>query len=112
MSMEDERFRASPLRKIFLGSHVRAEREEKVLQYVIHLTNEGAHLHDVIREDYVRRNCSQAELEKIVSDPELVHACREHLWWTFASGELDPFRGSHPRPDDRENNGASSLPDA
>lgn len=119
MSKEDERTRASSLRKIFLGSHVRAEREEKVLQYVIHRANEGARLHDVVGEDYVRRNCSQAEIEKIVQDPELVHACREHLWRTFESGELDPSQGSHGllpgaqrRPSGRENNGASTSPDA
>ena len=47
MSKEDERPRTSSLRKIFLGSHVRAEREEKVLQYVIHRANEGALLHEV-----------------------------------------------------------------
>ena len=119
MSKEDERTRASSLRKIFLGTHVRPEREEKVLRYVIHRTNEGALLHDVVGEDYVRRNCSQAEIEKIVKDPELVHACREHLWRTFGSGELTPslrphapLPGAHRRPPDREDNGASALPDA
>jgi len=119
MSKEDERTRASSLRKIFLGSHVRPEREEKVLRYVIHRTNEGAPLHDVVGEGYVRRNCSQAEIEKIIQDPELVQACREHLWQAFRSGELDPIRGPHtPLPGahrglaDRENNGASALPDA
>ena len=119
MSKEVERTRASSLRKIFLGTHVRAEREEKVLRYVIHRTNEGALLHDVVGEDYVRRNCSQPEIEKIVQDPELVHACREHLWRTFESGELAPtlrshapLSGAHRRPAHRENNGASALPDA
>jgi hypothetical protein len=119
MYKEDERPRTSSLSKIFLGSHVRAEREEKVLQYVIHRANKGALLHDVVGEDYVRRNCSQAEIEKIVQDPELVHACREHLWRTFESGELDPSQGSrapspgtYSRPTGRENDGASSSPDA
>jgi hypothetical protein len=119
MSKEDERTRASSLRKIFLGSHVRAEREEKVLRYVIHRTNEGAPLHDVVGEDYVRRNCCQAEIEKIIQDPELIHACREHLWQTFGSGELNPVRGphapllgAHRELAERENNGASVLPDA
>jgi hypothetical protein len=119
MSKENESTRASSLRKIFLGSHVRPEREEKVLRYVIHRANEGALLHDVVEEDYVRRNCSQAEIEKIVQDPELVHACREHLWRTFESGELDPTQGSHGplpgaqrRPSRRGINGASTPPDA
>ena len=93
MSKEDERTRASSLRKIFLGSHVRPEREEKVLRYVIHRTNEGAPLHDVVGEDYVRRNCSPDKVHEITNDPKFVHACRQHLWQTFRSGELDPSWG-------------------
>jgi len=73
-----------------LSSPDRAEREEKVLRYVIHRIEEDADLHEVLREPYVRRNCSQAEIEEIMSSPELVHAAREHLEQTFRSGELDP----------------------
>lgn len=116
MPKEDKRH---ALRKIFFGSSVRTEREEQVLRYVIHRTNKGALLHEVVREGYVRRNCSQAEVEKIVQDPELIHACREHLWRTFECGELAPtlrphapLPSTHRRPPDRENNGASTLPDA
>jgi hypothetical protein len=119
MPIRDQRARGPSLRKIFLGSHVRAEREEKVLRYIIHRVNESTPLHDVVREDYVRRNCSQAKIDEIVNDPELVHACREHLWRAFESGELAPtlrphapLPSAHRRPPDRENNGASALPDA
>jgi hypothetical protein len=70
----------------------RAEREEKVLRYIIHRVNESAPLHDVVQEDYVRRNCSQAEIDEIVNAPELVHACRERMEEAFSSGELDPGR--------------------
>jgi hypothetical protein len=45
-----------------------------------------------VQEDYVRRNCSQAEIDEIVNAPELIHACREHLEEAFRSGELDPRR--------------------
>ena len=92
MPNRDARAREPSLRKIFLGNSVRAEREEKVLRYIIHRVNESAPLHDVVREDYVRRTCSQAKIDEIVNDPELVHACREHLWQTFRSGELDPLQ--------------------
>ena len=70
----------------------RAEREEKVLRYIIHRVNESAPLHDIVQEDYVRRNCSQSEIDEIVNTPELVHACRERLEEAFRSGELDPGR--------------------
>ena len=44
------------------------------------------------REPYVRRNCSRGEIEEILSNPELVHACRERMERAFRSGELDPGR--------------------
>jgi hypothetical protein len=70
----------------------RVEREEKVLQYILHRVDEDADLHDVLQEPYVRRNCSQGEIEKIIMNTELVHHCREQLEHVFASGELDPKR--------------------
>jgi hypothetical protein len=69
----------------------RAEREEKVLRYIVHrLDEEDAHLRDVLQETYVRRNCTQEMVDEIVRNPELVHSCREHLERVFDSGELDP----------------------
>jgi hypothetical protein len=70
----------------------RAEREERVLQYIIHRVNESAPLRDIVQEAYVRRNCTQAEIDEIVNAPELVHACRERMEEAFRSGELDPGR--------------------
>jgi hypothetical protein len=81
----------SVLRRFFFGSDPsRAWREEKVLRYIIHRIVEDATLHKVLKEPYVQRNCSQIEIDEIRTDPELVHACREHLKQTFRSGELDP----------------------
>ena len=69
----------------------RAEREEKVLRYIVHrLDEEEARLHDVLQETYVRRNCTQEMVDEIIRNPELVHSCREHLERVFGSGELDP----------------------
>jgi SepF-like predicted cell division protein (DUF552 family) len=79
--------------QFFFGSNPsRAEREEKVLRYIIHRINEDADLHEVLREPYVQSNCSQAEIDEIESNPELIHAAREHLEQAFRSGELDPKR--------------------
>ena len=79
--------------QFFFGSHPsRAEREEKVLRYIIHRINEDANLQDVLREPYVQHNCSQAEIDEIESNPELVHAARQHMEQVFGSGELDPKR--------------------
>jgi hypothetical protein len=74
----------------FFGGSQRSWREAKILRYIIYRVSDGSNLHDVIQEDYVRRNCSEGEIDRIVRDPELVHACREYLWRAFGSGELDP----------------------
>jgi hypothetical protein len=87
----------SLLGQFFFGGHPsRADREEKVLRYIIHRMDEDGAFHDVLEEPYVRRNCSQEEIEEIRSYPELVRACREHLEETFSSGELDPLRHLSP----------------
>ena len=78
--------------QFFFGNPSKAEREEKVLRYIIHRINEDANLHEVLREPYVQSNCSQAEIDEIESNPELIHAAREHLEQAFRSGELDPKR--------------------
>ena len=70
----------------------RAEREEKVLRYIVHRLNEEAHFHDVLQEPYVRRNRTQQEIDEIVRNPELVHTRREHTEEFFHSGKLDPKR--------------------
>ncbi len=93
MPNEDEPTREPVLRKWLFGNSARTEREEKVLQYIIHRMNEETPLQDVIQEDYVRRNCSQDKIHELVNDPEFVHACREHLWRTFKSDELEPVQG-------------------
>ncbi len=76
----------------FGGNPSRAQREEKVLRYIIHRIDEDGDLHEALEEPYVRRNCSQDEIDEIRTNPELVHACREHLEEAFRSGELDPRR--------------------
>ena len=83
--------------QFFFGSNPsRAEREEKVLRYVIHRIKEDADLREVLREPYVRRNCSEVEIDEIQSNPDLVHAAREHLNEVFLSGELNPERRRTP----------------
>ena len=69
-----------------------SQREERVLEYIMHRIGEGAHLADVVNEEYVRRNASPQEIEEICARPELVQAARENLQQDFGSGELDPTR--------------------
>ena len=68
----------------------RSEREERVIEYVIHRIADGAHLRDVLGEEYVRRNASPVEIEQILENPKLIEAAHEKLRDEFASGRLDP----------------------
>jgi hypothetical protein len=67
-----------------------SQRQEKVLHYIIARINEGAPLPEVLKEEYVRRNASQADIEQIISHPELIGAAREQLGESFSSDEFKP----------------------
>jgi hypothetical protein len=79
--------------RIFSGSY-RSAREERILDYVIHRIEDGAHLDDILQEQYVRRNASPDEAREILDNPRLVEAAHERLRKDFSSGELDPTRRS------------------
>ena len=74
------------------STHQPSQREDRVAEYIIHRLGEGAHLGDVVKEEYVRRNVSPREIEEICSDPRLIEAAHEYLKRDFDSGELDPTR--------------------
>jgi hypothetical protein len=44
--------------RLFGRNQPSSAREERVVEYIIHRLGEGAHLGDVVREEYVRRNAS------------------------------------------------------
>lgn len=76
--------------ELLFGEGHDSERKGKVLRYIVHRLGEDASLHDVVEEEYVRRNATRDEVDQIVVNPELIHSSREHLEKAFASGELDP----------------------
>ncbi len=69
-----------------------SQREQRVAEYIIHRLGDGAHLGDVVQDEYVLRNASPAEIEEICADPRLIEAAHEYLKQDFDSGELDPTR--------------------
>ena len=69
-----------------------SQREARVLEYIMHRVGEGAHLGDIVNEEYIKRNASREEVEEICARTELVQTAREHLQQDFGSGELDPAR--------------------
>jgi hypothetical protein len=74
------------------STNIPTYREDRVVGYILNRIGEGAHLHDVIQEEYVRRNASPAEVEEILHNPKLLESAHEHLREDFESGELDPRR--------------------
>jgi hypothetical protein len=79
-----------PFWKILLSGRASPEREQKVLEYVCHRVGEGAHLRDVMQEEYVRRNASSNEIQDILDNPKLVETAHEKMCDDFSSGHLDP----------------------
>ncbi len=76
--------------------HYHSEREERVIEYILHRIGDGAHLRDVLGEEYVRRNASPDEIDQILDNPRLIETAHEKMRDDFSSGRLDPkaHRGS------------------
>ena len=70
------------------GTSSLSQRQQKVLHYIIGRIDENVPLRQVLQEDYVRRNCSRAEIEQILSSPEFIEAARERLGESFRSEEF------------------------
>ena len=70
------------------GSSSLSPRQQKVSDYIIGRMENDVPLQQVLREDYVRRNCSQAEVEQIVSTPEFIETARVRLGESFGSEEF------------------------
>ncbi len=67
---------------------------DKVLKYVAHRLKDGAHLSDVLEEEYVVRNTTRTQREEILTDPRLVREDREGLEEYFDSERLNPKHSS------------------
>ncbi len=63
-------------------------RQQKVSDYILARMEEEVPLRQALKEDYVRRNCSPAEIERIVSSAEFIEAARQRLGESFRSEEF------------------------
>jgi predicted ATP-dependent endonuclease of OLD family len=90
LSVSEEK--ESSLRKLVFGND-QSESEEKILAYVTHRLKDGAPVREVLQEEYVVRNSTQAQRDKIRQDPRLSQKAREDLEQYFESDELKP---EHP----------------
>jgi hypothetical protein len=70
------------------GSSSLSSRQQKVSDYILARIENDVPFRQVLEEDYVRRNSSQAEIEQIVSSPEFIESARERLGAAFRSEEF------------------------
>lgn len=93
MTRKDEPVQKPVFEKLvedLVGNHGHAINEDRVREHIAHRLDHGARLSEVLREEYVRRNCTEEELNEVLRDPRLVHEERVSLRRLFESGELDP----------------------
>jgi nucleotide-binding universal stress UspA family protein len=60
-----------------------SEREEKVLEYIVHRLGDGARLEEIVQEQYVRRYASPEEVSDILENHRLVEGARKKLEENF-----------------------------
>ena len=70
------------------GTSSLSPRQQKVSDYILARMENDVPFRQVLEEDYVRRNSSQAEIEQIVSSPEFIESARERLGAAFRSEEF------------------------
>ncbi|MDX6379847.1 MAG: hypothetical protein QOI57_871 [Rubrobacteraceae bacterium] len=75
--------------RLFFGEGS-SDRQQRVIEYIIHRISDGAHLREVLQEEYVRRNASPSEVQDIIENPKLIEAAHEEMRKDFSSGDLDP----------------------
>ena len=79
--------------KIF-GTHPhQSEREKKVIGYICHRIAGGAHLRDIVQEEYVRRNFSPIEVQEVLENPRLIEVAHQAMREDFSSEALKPQKG-------------------
>ena len=74
------------------GTNNRSGRQDKVFEYVTPRVQDGANLREVLQEEYVRRNATTEEVQRILENPRLIEAAGEQLREDFSSGKLDPHQ--------------------
>ena len=65
------------LRNPFSFMFTRSGKEQRVAAYVIREHERGRPLHDILEDAYIRNRLTDAEVERLLDRPEVVHALGE-----------------------------------
>ena len=57
----------------------RSPRMDRVLVYIVHRIEKGASLEDVMREEYVLRQLTPNERERILMEPRILQSARKRM---------------------------------
>ena len=60
------------------------------MQYVIGRIDKGVPLQEALQDEYVRRNCSQMEINQIAGSPDVVRAAREQMEASLSTEDFKP----------------------
>ncbi len=67
------------LRDTFSFLFTRPRREQAVVQYVLREHHRGRSLTEILQDNYVTNRCSTDEIDRLLENPELVHALGEDI---------------------------------
>jgi hypothetical protein len=67
----------------FLGTET--GRSKRIREYVIREHRSGRPLADILADHYVTNRCSPEEIDRLLDDPELVHALGDDVVESFRS---------------------------
>lgn len=62
--------------------------EERVVEYVIREVHNGRRLMDVINDPYVRNRLSDAKVQNVLENPEVVDALEQEIQTAFQAPEV------------------------
>jgi hypothetical protein len=68
--------------------------EERVAAYIVREHKRGRSLDEIVDDPYVRNNCSQTELARVLERPEVVHALGNDI----VAEQVRSIDGSGARP--------------
>ena len=71
--------RGSSLRGIFSFLFTRSRAETAVSEYVIREHHRGRALAEILDDPYVKNRCSREQIERLLDQPEIVHAIGENM---------------------------------
>ncbi len=76
--MEQERGLRAAIKKVLDEASINVA-EERVLHYIVRELHQGRNVNTILNDPYVRNRVNEAQLDKVLDDPEVLKAVEEEL---------------------------------